>query len=116
MTDYADSQTPQSTANGAAKTARAKVEPKLKAVAETAHDAYDSLKEVASEAVDETRARVKDLAAQASDKIQTRYSDLEAWVQTKPGQALGIAAGIGVVLGLLLRGGSTKTVYLRDPR
>jgi ElaB/YqjD/DUF883 family membrane-anchored ribosome-binding protein len=116
MTDYADSLTPKPTANGAAKTARAKVEPKLKAVAETAHDAYDSLKEVASEAVDETRARVKDLAAQASDKIQTRYSDLEAWVQLKPAQALGIAAGVGVVLGLLLRGGSTKTIYLRDPR
>ncbi|RRN62298.1 DUF883 family protein [Caulobacter sp. 602-1] len=112
MTDYADSLTPQTTA----KAARAKVEPKLKAVASSAHDAYDSLKEVASEAVDETRARVKDIAAQASDEIQTRYGDLEAWARLKPARALGIAAGLGVVLGLLLRGRSTKTIYVREPR
>jgi ElaB/YqjD/DUF883 family membrane-anchored ribosome-binding protein len=112
MTDYADSLTSQTTA----KTARAKVEPKLKAVSGAAHDAYDSLKEVASEAVDETRARVKDIAAQASDEIQNRYGDLEAWVQLKPAQALGVAAGLGVVLGLLLRGRSTKTIYVREPR
>lgn len=112
MTDYADSLTPQTTA----KTARAKVEPKLKAVASTAHDAYDSLKEVASEAVGETRARVKDMATQASDEIQNRYGDLEAWVQLKPAKALGVAAGIGVLLGLLLRGRSTKTIYVREPR
>jgi ElaB/YqjD/DUF883 family membrane-anchored ribosome-binding protein len=114
MTDYADSLT--QTAANAASGARAKVEPKLKAVASTAHDAYDSLKEVASEAVGETRARVKDIATQASDEIQNRYGDLEAWVQLKPGQALGIAAGVGVILGLLLRGRSTKTIYVREPR
>jgi len=114
MTDYADSLT--QTAANAASGARAKVEPKLKAVASTAHDAYDSLKEVASEAVGETRARVKDIAAQASDEVQDRYRDLEAWVQLKPAKALGIATGIGVVLGLLLRGRSTKTIYVREPR
>jgi ElaB/YqjD/DUF883 family membrane-anchored ribosome-binding protein len=124
MTDYADSLTPQPPANGSAETARqsagkaarAKVEPKLKAVASTAHDAYDSLKDVAADVVDETRARVKDLAAQATDEIQHRYGDVEAWVQLKPVQALGVAAGIGVVLGLLLRGGSTTTIYVREPR
>lgn len=114
MTDFADSLTPS--ANDAAKTARSKVEPKLKAVTGAAHDAYDSLKDVAADVVDETRARVKDLAAQASDEIQHRYGDVEAWVQLKPVQALGVAAGVGVILGLLLRGGSTKTIYVREPR
>jgi len=119
MTDYADSSTFPSAANGAAKTAsaaRAKVEPKLKAVASTAHDAYDSLKDLAVEAVGETRARVKGIASQATGQLQHRYGDLEAWVQLKPARALGIAAGVGVVLGLLLRGRSSKTVYVRDPR
>jgi ElaB/YqjD/DUF883 family membrane-anchored ribosome-binding protein len=120
MSDYADGLTPQTTApNGAAKTAsraRAKVEPKLKAVASSAHDAYDSIKEVAAEAASETRSRVKDIAAQANEQVQRRYSDLEGWVQLKPAQAVGVAAGLGILLGLLLRGGSTKTIYLRDAR
>jgi hypothetical protein len=37
-------------------------------------------------------------------------------VQLKPAQAVGVAAGLGILLGLLLRGGSTKTIYLRDAR
>jgi ElaB/YqjD/DUF883 family membrane-anchored ribosome-binding protein len=114
MTDYADNLTAQTTK--AASGVRAKVEPKLKAVASTAHDAYDSLTDVASEVVGDTRARVKDIAAQAGDEIQTRYDDLEAWVHQKPARAVGVAAGIGVVLGLLLRGRSTKTIYVREPR
>lgn len=116
MTDYADSLTDTSaSATRTASRARAKIEPKLKAVGGAAHEAYDSLRDVATEAVEETRARMKDFAAQATDRLQHRYGDLEAWVQLKPAQALGVAAGVGIVLGLLLRGRSTKTVYLREP-
>jgi len=118
MTDYVDRLNPAE--NGAAKhlsksadRARAKLEPKLDAVRGAAHDAYDSLRDVAAEAVGETRARVKDLGAQAGDQLQRRYGDLEAWVHQKPARTLGVAAGIGVVLGLLLRGRSTKTIYVR---
>lgn len=114
MTDYVDSLT--SDASKTADRARAKVEPKLKAVSGAAHDAYDSLRDVATEALGETRARVKDIAAQASDEFQQRYGDLEAWVHEKPARAVGIAAGLGIVLGLLLRGRSTKTIYVREPR
>lgn len=110
MTDYADSLTP---ADNTPDRARAKVQPKLKAVSGAAHDAYDSLKEVAAEAVGETRARVKGLTAQAGDQIQRRYGDLETWARLKPARALGVAAGVGLVLGLLLRGSSTKTIYVR---
>lgn len=121
MTDYVDSLTPAE--NGAAKDlsktaarARAKVEPKLKAVGGAAHEAYDSLRDVAVEAVGDTRARVKDLTAQAGDQLQRRYGDLQAWAQMKPGRALGVAVGVGLVLGLLLRGRSTKTIYVRPQR
>ena len=118
MTDYSDSLTPAD--NGAATDfankadrARGKVEPKLKAVSGAAHEAYDSLRDVAIEAVGETRARVKDVAAQAGDQIQRRYAELETWASVKPVRALGVAAGVGLVLGLLLRGRSTKTIYVR---
>lgn len=118
MTDYSDSLTAAD--NGASKDfydkadrARAKVEPKLKAVTGAAHEAYDSLKDVAVEAVGETRARVRGVAAQASDQIQRRYAELETWASLKPAHALGVAAGLGLVLGLLLRGRSTKTIYVR---
>ena len=109
MTDYADSLNP-------AVNARAKVEPKLKAVRGAAHEAYDSLREVAAEVVGETRVRVKDITSQAGDQIQRRYGDLETWARLKPTHALGVAAGVGLVLGLLLRGASTKSVFVRPPR
>lgn len=110
MTDYADSLTP---ADNTVDRARTKVEPKLKAVRGAAHDAYDSLKDVAAEAVDSTRARVQDITAKAGDQIQRRYAELETWASVKPVRALGVAAGVGLVLGLLLRGSSTKTIYVR---
>jgi ElaB/YqjD/DUF883 family membrane-anchored ribosome-binding protein len=118
MTDYSDSLTPTDNSfrpnlSNKADRARAKVEPKLKAVTGAAHEAYDSLKEVAAEAVGETRARVKDITAQAGDQIQRRYVDVETWARLKPARALGVAAGVGLVLGLLLRGRSTRTIYVR---
>lgn len=87
---------------------------KLKDAAASAQDAYGSLKDVAVSAADEAREKVVDLAGDAAGHIERRYGDLQAWVQLRPTQALGIAAGIGVMLGLLLRGGSTRTVYLRE--
>ncbi|PHY20864.1 DUF883 family protein [Caulobacter sp. BP25] len=110
MTDYSGSLT---SANNAAKDFSNEVEPKFKAVTGAAHEAYDSLKDVATEAVGETRARVRDLTTRAGDKIQRRYADLETWASLKPVRALGVAAGVGLILGLLLRGPSTKTIYVR---
>ncbi|MGH1560253.1 hypothetical protein ACRAWD_26680 [Caulobacter segnis] len=97
-------------------TAASRMRPKLDAAAVSAHEAYDSLKDVATAAVGETRERVTNIASQAAERAERRYEDLQAWVQLRPTQALGVAAGLGVVLGLLLRGRSTKTVYLRDHR
>lgn len=104
MTDYADT-----AAADAAKS-------KLKDAAASAQDAYGSLMDVAAATVSETRDRVKDLAAEAAGRLERRYDDLQAWVQLRPTQALGVAAGVGVLLGLLLRGAGSKTVYVRDRR
>lgn len=97
-----------------ASSAKTRLKPKLDAAGAAAHDVYDSLKDVAATAAAETREKVLDLTAQASERVERRYGDLEAWVQLRPVQALGVAAGLGVLMGLLLRGGSTKTIYLRD--
>jgi ElaB/YqjD/DUF883 family membrane-anchored ribosome-binding protein len=115
MTDYVADTSAANDLAGTRRTAR-QAEPKLKAVAEATHEAYDSLKDVAVAAAGETRDKVRDVTSQAVDRIQHRYGDLQAWVQLRPTQALGVAAAIGVFIGLLLRGGSTKTIYLRDVR
>lgn len=111
MTDYVATEPSTKTGKAASR-----LQPKLDAAAASAHEAFDSLKDVATAAVSETRERVSEVASQTAEKVERRYDDLQAWVQLRPTQALGIAAGIGVVLGLLLRGGTTKTVYLRHRR
>lgn len=90
--------------------ARAAADSARKAAA-SARKAAASLKDAAVSVVDETRHRVRDYADDVADQAQTRYGDVEAWVHQNPSRALGVAAGIGVVLGLLLRGRRTKVVY-----
>lgn len=88
--------------------------PNFKAAKTSAKAAAASVKEVAETAIGEARERISTLASETAETVQRRYGDLEAWVQLKPARALGIAAGIGVLLGLLLRGRSTRVVYVRD--
>lgn len=113
MTDYV---APVSGDGAVKSSAKTRAAPKLKEAAASAQEAYGSLKDVAVAAVSETRERVADLASEAAGAVERRYGDLQAWVQLRPGQALGLAAGLGVVAGLLLRGNAVKTIYLRDQR
>jgi len=101
--------------NGGAQPKRAAAKPALKAAASSAQDTYGHLKEAATETVEQTKDKVKAVASQTADQLHQRYGDLEALVQLRPAQAIGIAAGVGLLVGLLLRG-SSKTVYLREPR
>ncbi|PXA94779.1 hypothetical protein DMC25_00840 [Caulobacter sp. D4A] len=48
-------------------------------------------------------------------EVHERLDTIETYVKDRPLPALAIAAVAGIVLGLLLRGGS-RTIYLRDPR
>lgn len=82
-----------------------------KAAVESAKSAAASLKDAASAAVADARDRVRGVTDEAVDTVQSRYSDLEAWVHQNPARALGVAAGVGVVLGLLLRGRTTRVIY-----
>jgi uncharacterized protein YjbJ (UPF0337 family) len=87
---------------------------KLKQAAGAAKETYGHLKEVALDAVGQTRETVHVAVDRTKDRVRDGYSDLETFVQNKPGPALAIAAGVGIALGLMLRG--TRTVYHRDPR
>ncbi len=57
-------------------------------------DAYNKAKDQASEAM-----------GQAKDKAQDFSGDLEERVRSQPLAAIGMSLGVGLVLGLLLRGG-----------
>jgi uncharacterized protein YjbJ (UPF0337 family) len=85
---------------------------KLKQAAGAAKETYGHLKEVALEAVDHTKENVHVAVDKTKEKALASYGEVETFVQKKPGPALAIAAGIGVVLGLILRG-PTKIVRKR---
>jgi uncharacterized protein YjbJ (UPF0337 family) len=70
---------------------------KLNEAAGSIQDAYGQIKGQASDAVDQAR---------------DVYAEIEDFARDQPATALAAAIGIGLVLGLLLRGGR-KTVYVR---
>jgi len=56
--------------------------------------------------------QVKGQAADALDQAQDVLEDLEVFVREQPFAAAAIGIGVGLVLGMLLRGGR-KVVYVR---
>ncbi|MDG2520633.1 DUF883 C-terminal domain-containing protein [Caulobacter segnis] len=83
-----------------------KTKGKLKKAAGSAQQAYGELTDGVRDVVDDA---VDTLRSQFDGQLET----VEAYVKQKPLAAIGIAAGVGLVAGLLLRGGS-KTIYVRD--
>ncbi|WP_454762165.1 hypothetical protein [Caulobacter segnis] len=90
------------------------VPPNVEAAEGSAKAAVAAVKAVAETAIGEAREQISTLTSEAAETVRRRYGDLEAWAHLNPARALGIAAGVGVVLGLLLRGRSTHIVYGRD--
>jgi ElaB/YqjD/DUF883 family membrane-anchored ribosome-binding protein len=72
-----------------------------------ARETYEKAKQSAAESYTHARQTISNLSGQAqqaaSDWSQQTRSQTEAYVREKPWNALGIAAGIGVLIGLLLR-------------
>ena len=54
---------------------------------------------------------VQDVVGQARERVADAYDDVEGFAKEQPVTALAITLGLGVVIGLMLRGGR-KTVYL----
>lgn len=80
------------------------VEQKIDAARESAADRAGRLRERVGEAADAVKAKAQTLR----EKIQnTEWEDVQnnvkSYVRDNPGKALGIALGVGFVLGFLLR-------------
>src|SRR5664279_3091073 len=95
----------------------------------TLRDASDKVQDAIDESAVETVNKVSDLADRASElvsKVSERPQDaysrtaeraqgvadtIDPFVQERPYAALAIAAGIGVVVGLLMAGRGPKIIY-----
>ena len=74
---------------------------KVNEAAGAAQNAYGQLKDQAADVMDQARGQFGDI-----------YDQVEDFVQEQPFLALAVGAGVGLVLGLLMRGGK-KVVYVR---
>ncbi len=81
---------------------------KIKEAAGAVHEAFGQAKSSVKDALEDTLEGVR-------DQVHEQLDAVEAYVVSKPLPAVAIAATVGIVLGLLLRGRS-KTIYLRDAR
>ena len=84
---------------------------KVNEVAGSVQDTVGKVKDQAQDAIDQTRAKAGDVMADAKDRMQDSYDQVSAYTQDQPLRALAAALGVGVVLGLLMRG--PKVVYVR---
>jgi ElaB/YqjD/DUF883 family membrane-anchored ribosome-binding protein len=75
--------------------------------AQTVQDRYEQAKRAAADSFGQARQTIKDASQQAqqyaSGWTQQTRSATEDYVRDKPWNAVGIAAAIGVVIGLILR-------------
>lgn len=53
---------------------------------------------------DEAKTRVEDFSGDAQTQVKAAYKNVREQVSANPAVALGMAAGAGVLIGLLLRG------------
>jgi uncharacterized protein YjbJ (UPF0337 family) len=91
----------QDAAGGLFGNSKTEMRGKLNQAAGSAQNAYGQVKDQASDALDQARDQFSDI-----------YDEVEAYVRDQPMAALAIGAGVGLVLGLLMRGGR-KVVYVR---
>lgn len=71
----------------------------------TAHDASDKARDArerASGSVEQARKRLEELEEQLTARAKAAADDAHRYVRDNPWQSIGIAAAVGVVVGLIL--------------
>ena len=74
-------------------------------LAATAHDASDRAREArdrATGSVEQARKRLEDLERDVKARARAVADDANRYVEDNPWQSIGVAAAVGVVIGLLL--------------
>lgn len=74
----------------------------LRATAAQTGDRVEEIRARAEESVRQAKARLVEIEGQALERARELAGDAEQYVRGNPWQAVGIAAGIGLLLGLLL--------------
>lgn len=74
----------------------------LQATAAQTGDRIDGLRERAKESLQQARARLADAEKEAAREVREAAHATDQFVHRNPWQAVGIAAGIGLVVGLLI--------------
>lgn len=74
----------------------------LRATSAQTGEKIQSARSRAEQSLKQARARLEQAEDEALAQARKVASDAEGYVQQKPWQAMGVAAGLGVVLGLLL--------------
>ncbi len=74
----------------------------LKATAAQTGEKIEEARARAEETVRQVRARLSDVEEEALKRARVLAAEADAYVRDNPWQVVGIAAGVGLVLGLLL--------------
>jgi ElaB/YqjD/DUF883 family membrane-anchored ribosome-binding protein len=74
----------------------------LRATAAQTGDRVEEIRARAEESVRQAKARLEGLEEQTLERARELAGDADQYVRGNPWQAVGIAAGVGLVLGLLL--------------
>lgn len=74
----------------------------LRAIGEDGNEAVSALRERVHEAVDTAKTRLSDLEEQAAGATRRAASTVEQYIRDNPWTTVGIAVGVGLLLGALL--------------
>ncbi len=91
----------QDAAGGLLGNDKAQAKGKMNEAAGSVQNAYGQIKDQAADVMDQARDQAEDV-----------YEQLETFVRDQPMAAVAVGLGLGLVLGMMLRGGR-KTVYIR---
>ncbi|MCA3220342.1 MAG: DUF883 family protein [Burkholderiales bacterium] len=78
------------------------VDALLKEASKATGQQAEQLREQAADALHRARLRMSEAQAALGEQTRKTLRDTDTWVHTHPWQAVGIAAGVAMVLGLLI--------------